>query len=103
MTPSGNGKNKGKGNQKNGNRYLAWAFSETAEFARRFDGQARAFYQRKASKKNFMVAHSALAHKLARAAYYVIRDQVAFDGQKLFGYELAGTVNQTRGWQNHQA
>jgi transposase len=79
-----NNKKKGKGNQKNGNRYLAWAFSEAAEFARRYDDHARAFYNRKAAKKNFMVAHSALAHKLARAAYYVIRDQVEFDPQKLF-------------------
>ena len=97
-----NGKKKGKGNKKNGNKYLAWAFSEAAEFARRYDDQARAFYNRKASKTHFMVAHSALAHKLARAAYYVMRDQVAFDSQKLFAYGLAGTVNQTRGWKNHQ-
>jgi transposase len=79
-----NDKKKGKGNKKNGNRYLAWAFSEAAEFARRYDQNARAFYNRKASKKNFMVAHSALAHKLTRAAYYVMRDQVEFDSQKLF-------------------
>lgn len=79
-----NDKKKGKGNKKNGNKYLAWAFSEAAEMARRFDDQARAFYNRKAAKKNFMVAHSALAHKLTRAAYYVMRDQVAFDPQKLF-------------------
>lgn len=98
-----NHKKKGKGNKKNGNRYLAWAFSEAAEFARRYDDQARAFYNRKASKKSFMVAHSALAHKLARAAYYVMRDQVPFDSHKLFAYGLAGTVNQTRGWKNHQA
>ena len=79
-----NNKKKGKGNKKNGNRYLAWAFSEAAEFARRYDQHARAFYNRKAAKKNFMVAHSALAHKLTRAAYYVMRDQVEFDSQKLF-------------------
>ena len=79
-----NNKKKGKGNQKNGNKYLAWAFSEAAELARRYDDHARAFYNRKAARKNFMVAHSALAHKLARAAYYVMRDQVAFDPQKLF-------------------
>ena len=83
-TWTSNNKKKGKGNKKNGNKYLAWAFSEAAEFARRYDDQARAFYNRKTSKKNFMVAHSALAHKLARAAYYVMRDQVAFDSQKLF-------------------
>ncbi len=79
-----NGKQKGKGNSKNGNKYLAWAFSEAAELCRRFDDQARAFYNRKTAKQNFMVAHSALAHKLSRAAYYVMRDQVAFDPQKLF-------------------
>ena len=79
-----NSKSKGKGNKKNGNKYLAWAFSEAAEFCRRYDPQARAFYNRKKAKKNFMVAHMALAGKLTRAAYYIIRDQVAYDPVKLF-------------------
>jgi transposase len=79
-----NGKAKGKGNQKNGNRYLAWAYSEAAELARRFDASARAYYQRKMQKTNFMIAHSALAHKLARAAYYIMRDEVPFVPEKLF-------------------
>lgn len=75
---------KGKGNGKNGNKYLAWAFSEAAEFARRYDEVAKAFYNRKASKTNRMIAHSALAHKLARAAYYIMRDSIEFDRRKLF-------------------
>jgi transposase len=79
-----NEKTKGQGNQKNGNKYLAWAFSEAAEFARRYDAQARAYYTRKMRKTNFMVAHSALAHKLARAAYYLMRDQIPFIPEKLF-------------------
>lgn len=79
-----NGKSKGKGNKKNGNRYLAWAFSEAAEFARRFDENARAWYNRKSAKKNFMVAHSALSSKLARAAYYIMKNNVPFDPGKLF-------------------
>jgi transposase len=83
-TWTSNGKTKGKGNKKNGNKYLAWAFSEAAELARRYDSNARAYYQRKAARTNFMVAHSALAHKLARAAYYVMRGRVPFDPQKLF-------------------
>jgi len=83
-TWTSNGKTKGKGNKKNGNKYLAWAFSEAAELARRYDSNARAYYQRKAARTNFMVAHSALAHKLARAAYYVMRDRVPFDPEKLF-------------------
>jgi transposase len=79
-----NGKTKGKGNKKNGNRYLSWAFSEAAEFARRYDENARAWYNRKLAKTNRMVAHSALAHKLARAAYYVMKNGVPFDHRKLF-------------------
>jgi transposase len=85
--PSGwtsNGKKKGNGNKKNGNKYLAWAFSEAAELARRYDPYARAYYNRKAAKTQFMVAHAALAHKLARATYYVMKNCVAFDPQKLF-------------------
>ena len=79
-----NGKSKGSGNKKNGNKYLAWAFSEAAELARRHDPQARAYYNRKLQKTNFMIAHSALAHKLARAAYYIMRDNVPFMPEKLF-------------------
>lgn len=79
-----NGKKKGSGNGKNGNKYLAWAFSEAAEFFRRYDQSARAFYNRKAAKTNFMVAHSALAHKLCRATYFIIRDEVVYDSEKLF-------------------
>ena len=79
-----NGKAKGKGNKKNGNKYLAWAFSEAAELARRFDENTRAYYRKKMQKTNFMIAHNALAHKLARAAYYIMRDQVPFMPEKLF-------------------
>lgn len=79
-----NGKAKGKGNKKNGNKYLAWAFSEAAELARRYDDGARAYYNRKMQKTNFMVAHSALAHKLARAAFYIMKDEVPFIPEKLF-------------------
>jgi transposase len=79
-----NNKLKGSGNRKNGNRYLAWAFSEAAEFARRYNESCRAFYNRKLKKNHMMVARSALAHKLARAAYYIMRDNVPFDERKLF-------------------
>ena len=79
-----NDKVKGSGNRKNGNRYLAWAFSEAAEFARRYNDSCRRFYNRKLNQGHVMVARSALAHKLARAAYYIMRDNVTFDERKLF-------------------
>jgi len=79
-----NDKSKGKGNKKSGNKYLAWAFSEAAEFARRLHDESRAYYNRKMQRTNFMTAHNALAHKLARAAYYIMRDHVPFLQEKLF-------------------
>jgi hypothetical protein len=33
---------------------------------------------------NVVIAHAALAHKLARAAFYIMRDQVPFMPEKLF-------------------
>jgi len=80
-----NDKTKGKGNAKNGNKYLAWAYAEAAEQARRFYPACRKFYNRKLSQTNAAVAHHALAHKLTRAAYYVLRDNVPYDEAKLFG------------------
>jgi transposase len=79
-----NDKKKGKGNRKNGNKYLSWAYVEAANFAIRFCPQAQKFYQRKASKKNRVVALKSLSNKIARATYYMMRDQIPFDVDKLF-------------------
>jgi len=79
------GKKKGKGNRKNGNRYLSWAWSEAGNAARRHYLCARRYFDRKAQKTNIMVAHNALDHKMARAGYYVIRDGVDFDAERVFG------------------
>jgi transposase len=80
-----NGKKKGKGNTKNGNKYLAWAFVEAAHFAIRFNSQIKSFDQRKKAKTKVVVAIKAVAHKLCRACYYIMRDQVPFDVTKAFG------------------
>jgi transposase len=80
-----NGKKKGEGNTKNGNRYLSWAFIEAANFAIRDYQLANRDYHRKASKTNVIVARKALAHKLARASFFVMRDQTCFVPERLFG------------------
>ena len=81
-----NGKKKGEGNRKNGNKYLAWAFVEAANFCKRYNSEANRFYQKKAQKTKEVLAIKALASKLARASYFVMRDQVDFDPSKLFHY-----------------
>jgi transposase len=84
-TKLSNGKRKGQGNVKNGNPYLEWAYMEAAQFAIRFSPRVQRFYQRKEAKSHMMLARKAVAHKLARACYYVIRDLVPFDVHKAFG------------------
>jgi transposase len=79
-----NKKKKGEGNRKNGNKYLAWAYVEAANFAVRHYPEAQGFYQRKMAKTNGIVAIKALSNKLARASYYVMRDQVPYDANNLF-------------------
>ena len=79
-----NGKKKGENNKKNGNKYLAWAYVEAANFAKRYCPKAQSFYQSKRAKTKNVVAIKALSNKLSRASYYIMRDQVAFDEDKLF-------------------
>ena len=79
-----NKKKKGEGNRKNGNKYLAWAYVEAANFANRFYPRVQRFYQRKLSNRNGVVAIKAVSNKLARASYYIMRDQVPYDEDKLF-------------------
>ena len=71
---------KGEGRDvKNGNKYLAWALREAANFARRFCPEAKRFHERKKAKTNNVVATKALAHKLARACYHILKEGKPFD------------------------
>lgn len=79
------GKKKGENNRKNGNRYLSWAYVEAANFAARYSARAQTWFARKQARTSRVVAVKALACKLAKAAYYVVRDGAAFDEDKLFG------------------
>lgn len=79
-----NGKKKGQGNTRNGNAYLVWAFIEAANFARRYCTEANAFYEKKKAKTNAVLATKALAHKLARASYHILKDKRAFEVKRCF-------------------
>jgi transposase len=79
-----NGKKKGEGNTKNGNRYLGWAFVEAANFAVRCCEPARRFYQRKKAACNSTLAIKAVAHKLARACYHMLKNGEPFRVHRCF-------------------
>ena len=79
-----NGKGKGRGNRKNGNRYLGWAFMEAAHFAVRYDARIRRYYQRRCARGHCFAASKAVASKLAKACYYILRDGVSFEVERAF-------------------
>jgi transposase len=79
-----NGKKKGEGNIRNGNRYLCWAFVEAANFAQRYCAEAKRFYERKKARTNPIVARKALAHKLARACFHILKEHKPFDVTRCF-------------------
>ena len=79
-----NGKKKGEGNKKNGNKYLSWAFVEAANFAIRYDEQIKRYYQKKMSKTKRVIAIKTIANKIAKASFYMLRDAVDFDVNKAF-------------------
>lgn len=79
-----NGKKKGTGNRKAGNKYLSWAFSEAAHYLIRFDARAKRFYEHKKQKRNGIVAVRAVAHKLARAVFHMLKNKQAFNIERMF-------------------
>ncbi|MCC7160043.1 MAG: IS110 family transposase [Ignavibacteria bacterium] len=96
-----NGRKKGEGNRKCGNRYLAWAFLEAAQFCRRYCPEAQQYYQRKkrcGRAFSTAIASKALASKLARSAYVMLTTGQAFDAGRAFGVlRQRGEASRTRG------
>ena len=80
-----NSKKKGENNSKCGNKYLAWAFVEAANFARRYDEQCRKWSERKAAKRGKVIATKALACKLAKAAWHLMALGTDYDAKRMFG------------------
>ena len=80
-----NGKLKGENNRKCGNKYLAWAFVEAANFAKRYDESCRKWYERKAARTSNVIATKALACKLAKAAWYLAAEETDYAPGRVFG------------------
>ena len=79
-----NNKYKGQGNKKNGNKYLAWAFMEAAHYGAIWDPRIKRFYQRKKAKAHILVAKKAVANKMARACYHMLKRGEEFDVTRAF-------------------
>jgi transposase len=72
------GKIKGTRGAKMGNGYLKWAFKECILVAKRSHPEIRAMAQRLERKHDRPTANAILAHRMARAIYYMLTHGVAF-------------------------
>jgi transposase len=82
-----NQRKKGENNRKCGNKYLAWAWLEAANFAIRYSPEIKSWYQRKLQRCGHLtvLARKAVAAKLAKAAYYMLKKKEAFNMKQVFG------------------
>jgi transposase len=78
------GKKQGTGGNKIGNAHLKWAFSEAACLFLRESDQAKRWLARRERKHGKARALGALAARLGRAVYHLLRKQEVFDGTRFF-------------------
>jgi transposase len=77
-----NGKRYGTSGKKIGNVHLKWAFSEAAGLSLKHNEPAPKYLAKLATRHGKGKALSILAHKLGRAAYFMLKQRVAFDQEK---------------------
>ncbi len=73
------GKHYGFSGKKIGNAHLKWAFSEAAVLFLRKNPQGQKFFARLERKHGKGKALTVLAHKIARAVYYMLKRHTAFE------------------------
>jgi len=78
------GKKQGTGGNKIGNAHLKWAFSEAACLFLRESEQAKKWLARREKKHGKARALGALAARLGRTVYHLLRKQEVFDRQRFF-------------------
>ncbi|WP_064669120.1 IS110 family transposase, partial [Vibrio nigripulchritudo] len=76
------GKPKGTHGNKIGNAYLKWAFSEAAVLYLRGNEPAQKYLHRLQKRMSKAKALSALAHKLGRCVYFMLRNKTVFDEKR---------------------
>jgi len=76
------GKNYGTQGNKIGNAHLKWAFSEAAVLYLRGNKKARRYLEHLQKRMSKAKALSALAHKLGRCIYFMLKNETVFDEEK---------------------
>ena len=79
------GKSYGTQGSKIGNVHLKWAFSEAAVLFLKGNPPAQKYLARLQKRMGKAKALSALAHKLGRCVYFMLRNNTVFDEQRILG------------------
>ncbi|PLX94932.1 MAG: IS110 family transposase [Desulfuromonas sp.] len=77
-----NGKSYGHSGKKIGNGHLRWAFGEAVVLMLKGNPNAQRVLQKLSSKHGKGKALAILAHRLGRAVYYMLKNQVPFDQER---------------------
>jgi transposase len=80
-----NGKKYGSSGKKIGNAHLKWAFSEASVLFLKGNEPGKKYLERLTRKHGKPKALSILAHKLGRAAYFMLKNKEAFNQKKFLG------------------
>jgi transposase len=78
-TKTSDGKPKGTGKKKQGNRHLKWAFSEAAVMFLRNNAEGKKLHSRLVKKHGKAKALGIIGARLARAVYYMLHRNTPFD------------------------
>jgi transposase len=84
------GKRMGSKNSKIGNANLKWAFSEAACLFIRDNDMSKEYHKKLFNKYGHGKALSIIAHKLARATYYILKRRTPFDYDLFYSALLSG-------------
>jgi len=87
IAQSGSSTRRGRGS-KQGNPYLKWAFSQAATYAVRYYPKIRRSFdrhlKRHSGRARKLITYNIIAHKLALAAFHVLRDETSYQEEMLF-------------------
>ena len=86
------GKIKGTRGAKLGNPYLRWAFGEAAVIGKRDHPLLHAYAQQLEAAHGKFKGNAILAHKLARAVYFMLKNGTGFDVEKLLATAVGGAM-----------
>jgi len=89
------GKMKGSKNNKIGNAHLKRDFSEASGLFIRDNDLSKRYHQKLVNKYGKAKALSIIAHKLAIAAYYILKRRAAFNYNTFYSHKLSGVHEPT--------